>query len=291
MGVHRMRVAGSLAAGIVLAVGLAQSGAAANAAEPGGAWGQAVEVRGTFSTFGDGSSVTSVASVSCLSGGYCAAVGNYLGSTAFVVSRQNGRWGKAQPVPGLDKFHSLGSQLNWVSCASPGNCAAGGLLLRPGHALQIAFVVSERNGKWGNFVPVAHSLNIAAASKFSQATHTEQWQAFVVNQRNGTWGKAVPVLRIPVGRLPSPAPAAIPRPSSPVSGTGGGARRSQVPGSKRLNVGGVGDGYLGIVRGDRPVQRRAEATSGSTGSRRSWPVSAASRRKPRRNARKVPRVG
>src|SRR5262249_8287943 len=70
-------------------------------------------------------------SVSCGSAGNRGAAGSHYAalcrSEGFVVSEQNGRWGAAIAVPGLGTLNAGGlAQLFSVSCASAGNCAAGG---------------------------------------------------------------------------------------------------------------------------------------------------------------------
>jgi hypothetical protein len=91
--------------------------------EVNGTWAAAQAVAGTLSCCG-GAQVTSV---SCASAGNCAAGGQYdYGgyNAAFLVNEKNGAWGKMSYVPGLNAV-SRDAYLNSVSCASPGNCAAG----------------------------------------------------------------------------------------------------------------------------------------------------------------------
>ena len=81
------------------------------------------------------------------SAGSCVAGGTYAGRSgrqqAFVVSENNGRWGRAIEVPGSGALNKGGDGVvNSVSCGSPHNCAAGGSYLdRSGHTL--AFIVSQ----------------------------------------------------------------------------------------------------------------------------------------------------
>ncbi|HEY3905262.1 MAG TPA: hypothetical protein VGM14_15235 [Streptosporangiaceae bacterium] len=215
MRVHVKRVLGGLAAGVLIVAGLAEAGGAAYASGSSGSWDKAIEVPGTSSLNAGGNAY--VSSVSCTSRGYCAAVGNYANapgddssSQGFVVSRQNGKWGKARQVPGITALGggSL-SQLDSVSCASPGNCTAGGFYFDSSTA-QWAFVVTERNGKWGNAMQVAHALNIAgfgevysvscpsvgncaATGYYGGGPEDSSTAPFVINQRNGTWGAAIEV--------------------------------------------------------------------------------------------------
>src|ERR1700684_2191475 len=66
--------------------------------------------------------------------------------------RAAGLWGRAVVVPGLEVLNrGQLAQVSSVSCASPGNCAAGGFYRDHG---QQGFVVSERNGRWGQAVEV-----------------------------------------------------------------------------------------------------------------------------------------
>ncbi len=215
MRVRRRRAAGSPAAGILAVLGLIAAGGAAHAAGPSGGWGKAIQVPGTSALNSGGNAY--VTSVSCPSHGYCAAVGNYANapsdsssSEGFVVSRQNGKWGKALVVPGLAKVDAGLSELDSVSCASPGNCTAGGFYLDQFSTAQWAFVVTERNGKWGNVTQVAHALNIAgfgevysvscpsagncaATGYYGGGPDDSSTAPFVVNQRNGKWGAAIEV--------------------------------------------------------------------------------------------------
>jgi hypothetical protein len=64
-------------------------------------------------------------------------------------------------VPGLGILNAGGdAHINSVSCSSAGNCAAGGSYRDVSSRFQ-AFVVSERNGRWGQAldVPGSETLN------------------------------------------------------------------------------------------------------------------------------------
>jgi len=106
-----------------------------------------------------------VRSVSCGSAGNCAAGGNYMDRShhlqALVISETNGTWRKAIAVPGLAALNRGGFAQVWsVSCATAGNCAAGGVYV-DGHRHGQAFVVSETNGTWRTAieVPGSETLN------------------------------------------------------------------------------------------------------------------------------------
>jgi hypothetical protein len=97
--------------------------------ERNGTWGKAIEVPGSGALNKIGMAV--VYSVSCGSAGNCAAGGSYEDGhyhvQAFVVSEQNGSWGKAIEVPGSGALNKGGgAEVLSVSCGSAGNCAAGG---------------------------------------------------------------------------------------------------------------------------------------------------------------------
>jgi len=95
--------------------------------EQNGIWGQAITVPGLRNL----GKFAELGSVSCASPGNCAAGGAYRDQLhhwqGFVVSEQNGVWGRAAEVPGLGSLNKGGNAgVRSVSCASPGSCAAGG---------------------------------------------------------------------------------------------------------------------------------------------------------------------
>jgi hypothetical protein len=172
-------------------------------------WGSAIEVPGTAALNVAGNA--GVNSVSCPSAGECAAGGDYAtGLTAdylftrqaFVVSEQGGVWGSAIVPPGLAALSVGGvATVSSVSCASAGNCAAGGTYW-DAHPNNHAFVVSEKNGVWGTAieVPGMAALNGAGDAEVSSVSCVSpgnctaggfvSGQAFVVSENNGTWGTA-----------------------------------------------------------------------------------------------------
>jgi len=204
-----MAVAGAAAVWCAAPVAVTR---AAQAGPAGAGWGQAIEVpgAGTLNTGG----LAEVVSVSCASAGNCAAGGGYSdgfgNSQAFVASQRNGRWGTAIEVPGLGPLNLGGlARVNSVSCASAGNCTAGGYTTG-GSGRGQAFVVSERNGRWGTaiVVPGTQALNAGGLAQVSSVSCASagncaaggiyndgfrDTQAFVASQRNGRWGKAIEV--------------------------------------------------------------------------------------------------
>jgi hypothetical protein len=164
------RVRAIVAAAVVGMASLAGGGTAARAgalaASAGShAWGSAVEVPGTAALNQGGQA--EVASVSCASAGNCSAGGYYNDSSfnyqAFVVSQTDGTWGTAIEVPGTAALNSGGNAaIASVSCASAGNCSAGGDYAdTPRSAPDQAFVVSQVNGTWhtAKEVPGTAALN------------------------------------------------------------------------------------------------------------------------------------
>jgi len=114
-----------------------------------------------------------VLSVSCTSASNCAAGGFYYDSGhrhAFVVSQRNRRWGKAIQVPGADSSGGPAEVLA-VSCASAGNCVAGGFYTdTSGHSQ--AFLASQQNGRWGTAieVPGTAKLNTGGTAQVSSVS-------------------------------------------------------------------------------------------------------------------------
>ncbi len=82
-----------------------------------------------------------------------------------MVSQVNGTWGTAIEVPGTAALNTGGNaQIDSVSCASAGNCSAGGFYTdSSGHGQ--AFVVSEVNGKWGKAEEVPGTLQEAGSAR------------------------------------------------------------------------------------------------------------------------------
>ncbi len=173
----------------------------------GGTWGTAIEVPGTAALNAGGNAT--MASVSCASPGNCAAGGTYIDADAyqqaFVVSQVNGTWRTAVEIHGT-ALNGQAAGVNSVSCASPGNCSAGGSY-GDNYYSDEAFVVSEVNGTWGTAVEVpgtpalntgtayvasvscASAGNCSAGGEYTDASGHQQ--AFVVSQVNGTWRTAV----------------------------------------------------------------------------------------------------
>jgi hypothetical protein len=179
--------------------------------QAGGTWGKAEKVPGVAALSADVDSA--IDSVSCASAGDCSAGGYYGdGSSsavqAFVVTQAGGTWGKAEEVPGIAALNTGGgAEIYSVSCASAGNCSAGGYYTDTSGHYQ-AFVVTRAGGTWGKAeeVPgiaalnkggnaVTMSVSCASAGNCSAGGYygdgsSSGGQAFVVTQASGTWGKA-----------------------------------------------------------------------------------------------------
>jgi hypothetical protein len=210
-----------LAAGASLVPGPAaasalRSVAASRPSAAGGKWGTAIEVPGTAALNTGG--YAEITSVSCATPGNCSAGGWYgtglhnglTATQAFVVNQTGGKWGTAIEVPGtaaLDKDDA--AQVNSVSCASAGNCSAGGIYENASGHVE-AFVVNETGGKWGTAIEVpgtaalddggdagVQSVSCGAAGNCSAGGFYENAsghvEAFVVNETGGKWGTAAEV--------------------------------------------------------------------------------------------------
>jgi len=128
-------------------------------------------------------------------------------ASAVGAARPAGSWGTAtavSAVSGAVPAATSFAEVNSVSCASAGDCTAGGTAVdRHG---QQGFVAVERNGRWGTAigVPGLAALNTGeyvevmsvscgsagscAAGGFYESRHGQQ--GLVAVERNGVWGTA-----------------------------------------------------------------------------------------------------
>jgi hypothetical protein len=184
-----------------------------------------------------------VSSISCSSAGDCAAAGSYTNgsgsanagtraATGFVADSRAGRWGTPRPMPGTDIA---------VSCASPGNCAAGGTRSAPAGSAPVgqdAFVAAETNGRWGAPGPVpglagldtGRDAGIVAVScspagtcgvggSYATPRPGASDHAFIATASHGTWSKARSALSGPQLILSGPRRTL---PGARIAGSGNG---------------------------------------------------------------------
>ncbi|HEV2376661.1 MAG TPA: hypothetical protein VGS19_31370 [Streptosporangiaceae bacterium] len=181
------------------------------AGEVDGTWGRAAEVPGSAAANAGGQAA--ITTVSCPSAGNCSAGGYYsdrfINNQALVASEVHRTWRTASALPfpaGIGLVYSLISSL---SCASPGNCSAGGLY-GDTSGNEHAFVASEVGGTWQaavevpgtaglnaggdaqvNSVSCAPAGNCSAGGFYSDSSGHKQ--AFVASEVGGTWQAAVEV--------------------------------------------------------------------------------------------------
>jgi hypothetical protein len=113
------------------------------AEEKGGTWQPAHTIRGTAGSVpgsGSADSVSCPAAGNCVVGG---SIGDQAGTHAITLSETGGSWGSPHQLPGTAALSTrVVSAAGAVSCASPGNCAAGGFYQDTPGKLQ-AFLADE----------------------------------------------------------------------------------------------------------------------------------------------------
>ncbi len=171
--------------------------------ETNGVWDTAIEAPGSaaLNSAGNGG----LQAVACAGPGNCAAGGWYEdqpgSSQVFVVDETNGVWGDAIEVPGSATLNHGYANVMSISCATFGNCSAGGFY-RDGSGQHWPFVVDETNGSWGDAIRVpgaSVSYNVGGEfSVFSVSCPTAGncvaaggAPSFVVSETNGAWNDAV----------------------------------------------------------------------------------------------------
>ena len=135
------------------------------------------------------------------------------GPSASARPVAGGSWGKVVEVPGLSalvKGKGGGAEVSSMSCASAGNCAAGGYYRDHGDQ---AFAAVERHGHWGkatgvpgvaalnqgryasvNAVSCAPGGSCAAGGVYAEADGRDV-SGFMAIENDGVWGKAVTLPR------------------------------------------------------------------------------------------------
>jgi cytochrome c551/c552 len=174
-----------------------------------GVWGKAQRVPGTAALNRGGDA--GVFSVSCAKAGGCSAGGDYRDASgrphAFVAGEEKGAWGQAQQVPGSAALNKGGFAVtDSVSCASAGNCSAGGRYADASGRQQV-FVAGEVKGVWGpaQQVPGTAALNKGGDAEIFSVScgraggcsaggfYTDGFgrpHAFVAGEAKGIWGPA-----------------------------------------------------------------------------------------------------
>ena len=180
-----------------------------------GSWNAAEEVPG-LTALGGAYPQPVIDAVSCAGSGGCAAGGTYVnsaGTQAFVISGTTGGWNDAVEVPGTANLNSGGTaSLASVSCASAGNCAAGGYYT-DSSGEQDGFVVDESGGTWGSAQELpgdaaltdgGGSVNVTSVScavagacvaggQYEYAPEGYAFSGFLDDETDGTWGAAFAV--------------------------------------------------------------------------------------------------
>jgi hypothetical protein len=148
-----------------------------------------------------------VDTVSCAAPGECVAGGYYEDGSdnfnAFVVDEKDGSWGSATEVPGTAALNGGGSAtVSSVSCAAPGECAAGGDYTDGSGHGQV-FVADEKDGRWDNAIEVrgtatgngvnAYMGSVSCATAGNCSAGGSSTRAFVVDETNGRWSRAIGV--------------------------------------------------------------------------------------------------
>ncbi len=163
--------------------------------EQDGTWGQASELAQGPEYADD------LIPLSCSAPGDCA-----LASGSVIADEVNGAWSVGTsgiPVNGLQGDDAYVTAL---SCASAGNCSAGGQSTQ-GTSAMYAFVISETNGTWGSPVQVAGTGNGADIGALSCAT-AATCVASGADDLTGFFSEEVPVA--PTTTTIGLSPASIP---------------------------------------------------------------------------------
>ena len=156
-----------------------------------------------------------VESVSCPAPGACSIAGGFtdrLGRLqVFVASERSGTWSRAIAVPGLASLDQGGrAGVTALSCAMPGNCAAGGWYQAGRSLRQQAWLAIQASGRWGTAreVPDLAALSAGGSAVVNAVScgRTGECVAggyfarlagrpvgFVVREHHGVWGTAHPV--------------------------------------------------------------------------------------------------
>ncbi len=183
-------------AGLFCSAGAARAEGAAGT--PALSWGRAQALRGIPAIHGVNPNVL-FTSVACWSVNNCAAGGSFSGSEAatfpFVVTERNGRWSRAEVMPGPAALGTRG-RVTAVSCAAGGYCVAGGYFTGRYNRTH-SFVATFKNGRWqkalqvpGTKAAVGNASTNAVSCPFArqcEAAGQDASGAFVARQVKGIW--------------------------------------------------------------------------------------------------------
>lgn len=200
----------ALGGSAIVATVTPSASAATAATAPVAEWGNAITVP------------MSITAISCPAAGDCAAagaegVGPVDMAQGYVIEESGGKWGKPTPIPGLESLNIGGwAKVDSISCASPGNCSAGGdySISLPfngevGVTDTLPFVVTETAGVWGaaeevpgagagsdNTITQVMSVSCAAAGECAAVGDFDPSstdRAFAVDEKGGVWGTLQPI--------------------------------------------------------------------------------------------------
>jgi len=169
--------------------------------QAGGTWGATRQLPGFAAAGGQVTSLSCRAVGDCSAGGW-ATSGKH--TVPFVASETGAKWTSSavRGFAALSPATANTGSVTALSCASPGNCSAGGTYqpARPGVGV---FFVSEAGGKWQTARPAAGvartergislpSISCPAAG-YCAAVVSRAGAGFVAVQSGGTWATARPV--------------------------------------------------------------------------------------------------
>src|SRR6266581_1008511 len=162
-----------------------------------GRWSAATVVPGTV-----GGVRAGVYSMWCDSAGRCVAGGVYSDrrgrQQAFVANERNARWAAAVDVLRTSGLNAPEARVTSVSCPSARNCAAGGWYL-DSSGNRHAFIVSERNGRWGTAIEIpgtrarswVNSVSCGSAGNCAAdggyIDNSGSIRPFLAGEQNGRW--------------------------------------------------------------------------------------------------------
>lgn len=168
--------------------------------ETNGTWGTAQLIPG-LAALNRGKKVAEVSAVSCSAAGNCTLGGDYTDSAGrgqvYGATETGGTWGDAVQLPGTATTVKNGTGgVAYLSCASPGNCAAVGDDEPVSGANP--FAVTETNGTWGqadNDLSGVAELGALSCSAPGDCVlgGKDAGQATVLTETNGTWGTGMTV--------------------------------------------------------------------------------------------------